>query len=288
MSWSFAFIGPLLLLFPGFCGLAGFLSGARDDTLSPYPDKKLQSASVVLIILAAALIAHGVVLGLLVIQEYLCAVPGAQCIALSFNPDPYRAVLSGDAEFAKQSWPIFVAVSGLLALGLAASAIGRMIGSSRLTQDFFQPDGVVWLRTIAEDARADGQVVLARVISSTGGNGRYLGYEGMVVHISPGDCDRIETVVLSAVDRFVVSFNENGVERRGPYEARQDSIQLTRGEFTHIGFNVFPLPEDWVEANRARFALKTWQRADLHTYERWRLYLFGIRPSRPRQASGTA
>jgi hypothetical protein len=239
MTWSFTLLGALLLLLPGLAGYAGLVAGMRHELVASAPERP-NSYAALFSVLGFALIAHTLGAALFWFQAAYCQA-AFPCHHVPYDPNPYKALLSTDHRIAAADGAVLGVLLGLMLLCVTSFIIGRVLGGNQTLGDIALPSGARWLRRIADDARSPDKVVLAYVLTTSGDRGTYAGYEGIVLHLSPGEDNEVALAVLGTVDRFVVTIDKDGIRRTTVEAEKMQTVQIHREQIANISFQTIPL-----------------------------------------------
>jgi hypothetical protein len=210
MTFGYALLGALVLLLPGFAGYYGMRLGETGGLLTLAPDRPNSNFTIFMVVLFA-LVAHVIGSALFAINEVISH--WVVLVHVAYDPNPYRALWSGQVP-SRMSGPGFtleLTYLLLLTAGMVAGVefIAKRIPSTTLTA----PLGFGWLLPIAKQVEAGSHIVIGYVMTTTGHDGAWIAYQGMVRRLALNDDDAIEMIVLEQCDRFVVRIVDGKVER---------------------------------------------------------------------------
>ncbi|MBW6531452.1 hypothetical protein KZ820_11970 [Sphingomonas sp. RRHST34] len=238
MNWGYPLLGTLVLLFPGLCAWLGLRSGSRIDYLSPLPDRP-NSTSTLFVILAGALLAHVVGAGLFAVQELYCR--RAPCLRLPVDPNVYKAMLRHDQVFAGTSTAIALALLFFTLLGLLSAASFQRVARSVPLSAVMRPELHGWVRMIAAGTADPDRLVIASVLTRTGHNGRFAGYEGIVHQFTLDEDEVVAMIVLAEADRFLIEIGDTAASRHHVEDRSMSLVQLQQAEIANVAFDVIDL-----------------------------------------------
>lgn len=248
MNWGFNFVGALFLLFPGLVGYAGFVAGSRHSRLD-LADRPNSLASL-MVVLFCALVAHSCAATALWLQEIWCPAAPCFCAKIGFDPNPYKSLLGSNLATSRMSQGLTTSASiafafvGNLILALVTGAIAYRSGKSVWIRNFVRPDIIGWALDVSDNAEGSNHLVTAYVVSKTGDDGHFAGYEGMVEKITIGEHGVIGSLVLKTVDRFVVTVGKDGVQRiNQPSAATMPLLAISGVEIANVSFTTIDLTD---------------------------------------------
>lgn len=111
----------------------------------------------------------------------------------------------------------------LVVLTLGAGLGGEWLARRSPVNTLSAPLRFGWLLPIAKQVQAGSHVVIGYVLTTTGHDGAWIAYEGMVRRLSLDDDGAIQMIVLEQCDRFVVRLVDGKVER---VDSDADTIAL--------------------------------------------------------------
>lgn len=207
-----------------------------------------------MVILFCALLAHTAAATALWLQEVWCPRAPCFCIDLSFDPNPYKALLEGSHETGSQatgavgvpvtSSSVVLTLAGNLILGLLTGCAAYHTGRSVWIRNFIRPDILGWALEVSDSAAGADQVVTAYVVTKLGDDGFFAGYEGMVEKLSMGENGTVGSLVLSSVDRFVVKVDIHGVWRiNKESDSTMPILAISGDEIANASFTTFDLTD---------------------------------------------
>lgn len=266
MAFSYSLFIVLLLLFPGFCFWAGIRSGERSDLLTPAPDRPNSTATLFLI-LVGAILGHLLGTTWFVVQRIGCEWT-RRCIEVSYDPNVYRALLRGTKSTTAVSDVAFeVWLLAMLLVGVVTGALGYVLIQRETVRKWIDPLTFGWLNPAVQAVKAGDAFVVAYVLTKTSHEGAAVAYEGIVQQLGLDEDQSIKLVILSEVDRFVVSISPEGIERKDVEASSIQQLHITAAEIANIALEVVRVPKRDVEAVEAE-AAQPGHRRDLGEGER--------------------
>lgn len=241
--WSFALLGALLLLFPGFCCLAGMYYSQRapDTKLSGIPDIPLEGPIAISFVIGGALAAHLLGAWFFFTQESLCSA-APNCTELGFDPNPYTTLIAGHFTRNTSGAMVVYGLSYLALLGAFTGWISARLGETETVKKRLRPTFAFWLHDLIRQASEPDKVVVAYVVTNLGHEGSFAAYEGVVEVIKLGRMGDITSVSLSKVDRFSVRIGANSVTRSAASASSMSFFHITNEDISNLSFQVVPLP----------------------------------------------
>lgn len=210
MTFGYALLGALVLLLPGFAGYFGLRIGEASDLVSPRPDRPNSNLTIFLIVLLA-LAAHTAGAGIFAANEAIAA--WKPLIALSYDPNPYKALLTGEAPKELSAIAIELELLFFLVLSFGTGWICEKIARAKPITARTEPLRFGWLLPIVERIEAGDHVAVGYVRTTSGHDGAWIAYEGSIRRLTLDDDDGIRVVVLEQCDRFVVRMKDDKIER---------------------------------------------------------------------------
>lgn len=219
MTFGYTLLGALLLLLPGFAAYLGQRLG-ETGLVSPRPDRP-NSTLTIFIVAFFALLFHMLGAGLFALNEVVAR--SHPIITLAYDPNPYRMLWIGKAP-AEMSGTVFAyELLYLILLTVGAGVIMERLSRKSPITAVSAPLRFGWLLPIARQVEAGSHVVIGYVLTTTGHDGAWIAYEGMVRRLALDDDDAIQMIVLEQCDRFVVRIVDGKVER---VDSEADTIAL--------------------------------------------------------------
>lgn len=245
MSFGSGLILALLILSPGFSAFAGFYIGGLHRPFRPAP---AAPGSILALgtITFGALAAHALGAWLFVGQEAACAAWG-NCIAVSFEPNPYASMLAISLGEGEPSGP---AVAALLSALLAMSAVGYLLGRSAVWAAAKNPEFRSLLYGWADNLiHTDYHVVSAFVVSDVQKDGFFLGYEGTVADLKQSADGEVKSIALADCERFLLIIDANGLTRQ-PVRRSVISFMVIEAEnIRNIALNPYFFTDEAIESD---------------------------------------
>lgn len=238
MSFSYTLFLALLLLAPGLGVWAGLRIGERSELISQAPERPGSTFSLMVIVFGA-LVGHILLSALFTLQQGVCGWSG-RCLALGFDPNIYRVILTNGrsvrapSDLAFLSW--FVS---LLLPALIVGLVAYWASSWRWVRDRREAASFGWLKRWVDLARPANSFIIAYVVTKLEHDGANVAYEGIVENIALDDNRAITMVVLSSCDRFLVRVTPDKVERVDADHAPIPLIQLEAENFLNVALEVF-------------------------------------------------
>lgn len=238
MSFSYTLFLALLLLAPGLSVWAGLRIGEQHALISQAPEKPGSTFSL-LVIVFGALAGHILMSGLLALQSSFCAATSL-CVAVSFDPDVYRVILTGAKEAGHPGdWAFFAWFVSLLLPAVIVGALAWWASGWAWVRGFRETSTFGWLKPIVDLGRPDNSFILAYVVTTIEHDGANVAYEGIVENIALDDNRAIAMIVLSKCDRFLVKITAKSVDRIDSRHAPIPLIQLEAKNFLNVALEVF-------------------------------------------------
>jgi len=239
MTFGYALLGALVLLLPGFAGFLGMRIGEAGNLVSPRPDRPNSTVTIFAVVFLA-LCAHGIGAGLFAINEAIAR--SYVVVPMEHYPNPYRILWAGKmpAEMSSVSfaWELLYLVLLTMGFGAACEWMSRKSPVSAASA----PLRFGWLLPIAKQVEAGSHVVIGYVLTTTGHDGAWIAYEGIVRRLALNDDDAIEMIVLEQCDRFVVRIVDGKVERVDSDTQTIELIQLRDGQVANYALEVLEVP----------------------------------------------
>lgn len=242
MAFSYSLFLVLLLIFPGLCFWAGWRTGERSDFLSPSPDRPNSTATLFMVVVGT-IGGHLLGTGFFVAQAAFCRLAGI-CVALSYDPNVYRALLRGVAgardapDLALESWLL-----AMLLIGLATGLLAHWLVRRKTISDRTDPIAFGWLNPAVQAVKEGNSFVVAYVLTKTTHECFTIAYEGTVQQLALDEDQSIRLVVLNDVDRFLVKISEDGLGRIDAPSTPITQLQITAAEIANIALEVVRAPE---------------------------------------------
>lgn len=241
MTFSYTLLGALLLLLPGFAGYFGFRIGEARDLVSPRPDRPNSTLTVFLVV-ALALAAHCVGAALFVANDWVAR--GHALVQLSYDPNPYRALLRGHAPANLSSLAIEFELLFFVALTLGTGAICARVARVPAITRRTDPLRFGWLLPIVQQVEAGRHVAVGYVRTTSSESGAWIAYEGIVRRLTVDDDGAIRMIVLEQCDRFLVRIADDTV-RRVTVAGRPIALMHLREEaIADVALELFEVPEE--------------------------------------------
>lgn len=219
MTFGYTLLGGLLLLLPGFAAYLGQRLG-ETGLVSPRPDQP-SSTLTIFIVVFFALLFHAIGAGLFALNEFIAH--SHHIVTLAYDPNPYRMLWAGKAPRGMSgigfAWDLLYLVLLTVAAGAVTEWMSRRIPITAISA----PLRFGWLLPIAKQVEAGSHVVIGYVLTTTGHDGAWIAYEGIVRRLALDDDDAIQMIVLEQCDRFVVRIIDGKVER---VDSDADTIAL--------------------------------------------------------------
>ncbi|MGK6324872.1 hypothetical protein ACMGDM_17550 [Sphingomonas sp. DT-51] len=93
-----------------------------------------------------------------------------------------------------------------------------------------------WVRVIAAGAADPDRLVIASVLTRTGHDGRFAGYEGIVHQLTLDEDEVVAMIVLAEAGRFLIEIGDTATSRHH-IEARPMSlVQPQKAEIANVAF----------------------------------------------------
>jgi hypothetical protein len=238
VSFSYTLFLALLLLAPGLGVWAGLRAGERHELISQSPEKPGSTFSL-LVIVFGALAGHIMLSALFAMQASLCQATG-RCLAIGFDPNVYRVILTSakdagtTSDWAFLAWFVALLVPALIVGGAAYWASGW-----HWVRDLRESSTFGWLKRWVDLARPANGFIIAYVVTTLEHEGANVAYEGIVETLALDDNRAITMLVLSRCDRFLVRITPDTVERINADHAPIPLIQLEARSFVNVALEVF-------------------------------------------------
>lgn len=238
MSFSYTLFLALLLLAPGLGLWAGLRAGERSDLISQAPETPGSTFSL-LVVVFGALLGHILLSALFALQAVLARATGC-CIAVSFDPNIYRVILTNGRSAGMPSDGAFLSwFVSLLLPALIVGLVGYRASSWRWVRDLREAASFGWLKRWVDLARPSNSFIIAYVVTTLEHEGANVAYEGIVENIALDANRSINMLVLSRCDRFLVRIGTDKVERVDTQHAPIPLIQLEASNFVNVALEVF-------------------------------------------------
>lgn len=235
MTFGYALLGALVLLLPGFAGYYGMRIGEASNLVSPRPDRP-QSNLTIFVVVFVALTAHAAGAALFALNEAVAR--HAVLLPLGFDPNPYRPLWRAPAPAALSGASFAWELAWFVALTLASGWACRWLANQTPVTALSAPLRFGWLLPIARQVAAGSHVVIGYVLTTTGHDGAWIAYEGVVRRLALNDDDAIEMIVLEQCDRFVVRIADGRVERVDSAAQTIELIQLRQDQIANCALEV--------------------------------------------------
>ncbi len=219
MTFGYTLLGALALLLPGFAAYLGQRLG-ETGLVSPRPDRP-NSTLTIFIVAFFALMFHLVGAFIFALNEQLART--YRLVTLPYDPNPYRMLWTGKVPPDISDNAFAYELLYLLVLTVGAGAIVERFSRKSPITAVSAPLRFGWLLPIARQVEAGSHVVIGYVLTTTGHDGAWIAYEGMVRRLALDDDDAIQMIVLEQCDRFVVRIVDGKVER---VDSDADTIAL--------------------------------------------------------------
>lgn len=238
MTFGYTLLGALMLLLPGFAGYYGTRLGEAGNLVSPRPDRP-NSTFTIFIVVFLALLAHTIGAGFFAVNERLAS--WQTLVYLSHDPNPYRLLWTGKAPFNMSGQAFALDLLYLVILTAGSGITGEWLSRKSPVTAASAPLRFGWLLPIARQVEAGSHVVIGYVLTTTGHDGAWIAYEGMVRRLALNDDDAIEMIVLEQCDRFVVRIVDGKVERIDSDAQTIELIQLRDGQVANYALEVIEI-----------------------------------------------
>lgn len=242
MTFSYTLFLVLLLRAPGLALWAGLRAGERSDLIAQAPEKPGSTVSLILVVFGA-LLGHILLASLFVVQAGWCAW-STRCIAVGFDPNVYRVILTNGRSAGRATDLAFLA--WLIALLLPAAVVGVLgyqASSWHWLRDLRETMSFGWLKRLVDRARPADQFIMAYVVTTLAHDGAYVAYEGVVENIALDEYRAIKMLVLGRCDRFLVRIEADRVERIDADRAPIPLLQLEASNIVNVALEVFRVPD---------------------------------------------
>lgn len=246
MTFGYTLLGALLLLLPGFAGYYGYRVGEASDFVSPRPDRPNSTQTIFLIVLLA-LVGHVGGAGLFAINEILAS--WKTLVTLSYDPNPYKALLSGQAPSGLSSLAIELELSFFLALAVAMFSMCEKAARAKIVSARTDPIRFGWLAPIVQKADAGDHVAVGYVRTTSEYEGAWIAYEGSVRRLTLDDDDGIKMIVLEQCDRFLVRIKDDRMERVDVESTPIAMMHIANEQIADFAIELFEVPPSVCEAD---------------------------------------
>ncbi|WP_371421248.1 hypothetical protein [Tardiphaga sp.] len=125
-------------------------------------------------------------------------------ITLSYEPNPYKALLSGHASQGLSSLAIELELLFFLGLAIAMGWLCEKVARVSPITARADPLRFGWLLPIVQKVEAGGHVAVGYVRTTSGHDGAWIAYEGSVRRLTLDEDDGVRMVVLEQVELFEV------------------------------------------------------------------------------------
>lgn len=238
MSFSYTLFLALLLLAPGLGLWAGLRAGERSELILQAPEKPGSTFSL-LVIVFGALLGHILLSALFAVQAGFCRW-SERCLALGFDPNVYRVILTNGRSAGTPSDSAFLGwFVSLLLPALIVGLVAYRASSWRWVRDLREASSFGWLKRWVDLARPANSFIIAYVVTTLEHEGANVAYEGIVENIALDDNRAIKMLVLSSCNRFLVRVSADKVERIDTEHATIPLIQLEASNFINVALEVF-------------------------------------------------
>lgn len=238
MSFSYTLFLVLLLISPGLAVWAGFRIGERNELLSQAPERP-QSTFSLIVIVFGALLGHLSMAVLFACQAGICALT-RQCWALRFDPNVYRAILSGKAPTDVSDLAIAFWLFALLLPSALMFIVSLSVSNVDAIRNFREASSFGWLKAVVNRRGAKG-FILAYVVTSMEKDGAFAAFEGIVENFALDDNKAFAMIVLSQCERFLVKIQDGKYYRdSGPTGRNKIAlIQIDAKNIKNVAIEVF-------------------------------------------------
>lgn len=240
MTFGYALLGALVLLLPGFAGYFGLRIGEASDFVSPRPDRPNSNLTIFLVV-ALALGAHVLGAGIFALNELIAA--WWPLITLNYDPNPYKALLSGRLPQGLSSLAIELELLFFLGLAFGTGWICEKIARASPITSRTDPLRFGWLLPIVEKVEAGGHVAVGYVRTTSGHDGAWIAYEGSIRRLTLDDDGGIRMVVLEQCDQFLVRMKDDQIERVDMDSAPIAMMHLAADQIADFAVELFEVPE---------------------------------------------
>ncbi len=240
MTFGFALLGALILLLPGFAGYYGIRLAETANLIKPAPDRPNSNFTIFVIVLLA-LVAH--LAGAVLFAANEIVARSAVLLHLPFDPNAYHVLWSGQVTGTMSSvafaWELGYFLLLTFGMGIGCN---MLVAQSRITS-VTEPPRFGWLLPIARQVEAGSHVVIGYVLTTTGHDGAWIAYQGMVRRLALNDDDAIEMIVLEQCDRFVVRIVDGKVERVASGGQTIELLHLRNEQVANYALEVIEVTE---------------------------------------------
>jgi len=238
MSFSYTLFLVLLLISPGLAVWAGFRISERNELLSQAPERP-QSTFSLIVVVFGALVGHLSMAILFALQTGICAL-AKHCWALKFDPNVYRAILSGKATTEVSDLAIAFWLFALLLPSVVTFMLSLGVSRIRRVRNFREASSFGWLKAVVDQKGAKG-FILAYVVTSMEKDGAFAAFEGIVENFALDDNKAFAMIVLSQCERFIVKIQDGKYYRdSGPSGRNKIAlIQISAPNIKNVAIEVF-------------------------------------------------
>jgi len=238
MSFSYTLFLVLLLISPGLAVWAGFRIGERNELLSQAPERP-QSTFSLIVVVFGALIGHLSMAVLFAVQAGICAV-ARHCWTLTFDPNVYRAILSGKAPTEVSDLAIAFWLFALLLPSVVMFMLSLVVSKVKHVRNFRDTSSFGWLKAVVDRKGSKG-FILAYVVTSMEKDGAFAAFEGIVENFALNDNKAFGMIVLRQCDRFLVKIQEGKYYRESGPSGRNKIalIQIDGQNIKNVAIEVF-------------------------------------------------
>lgn len=237
MSFSYTLFLALLLLAPGLAAWAGLRVGERTDLISQSPERPGSTFSLIVIVFGA-LVGHLIMSALYAAQAAWCSL-GNRCLALPFDPNVYRVIMSNGKPVGQLTDTAFLLwFAALLLPALIVGLLSYWVSGWPWVRRVRETALFGWLKPWVDMARPANRFILAYVVTTLEHDGANVAYEGVVENIALDENRAISMLVLSNCDRFLLRISKAAVGRINMEHAPISLIQLQAANFLNVALEV--------------------------------------------------
>jgi hypothetical protein len=241
MTFSFALLGALVLLLPGFAGYYGLRVGEATNLVSPYPDRPNSNQTIFIVVLLA-LFAHMAGSILFTLNDFIAL--RASPIIVPFETNPYRALWFGRLPDRFSSAALTWELCYFCGLTIATGWVLRTLARTNRMGGLLSSLRFGWLQPMARQIEAGSHVVIGYVMTRLGHDGAWIAYEGIVRRLALTDDDAIEMIILEQCDRFVVRIVDGRVERVNSEGQTIALIQLRNDQVANYALETLAVAQE--------------------------------------------
>jgi hypothetical protein len=221
--------------------------GDRTDLLTPAPDRP-NSTVTLFVILLGAILGHLLGTTSFVLQRLWCGWTEL-CFDVAYDPNVYRALLRGGKSSAEASdVALEIWLLAMFLVGLLTGWVGYKLILNKMVRAWADPLAFGWLNPAVQAVKEGNAFVVAYVLTKTSHDGAAVAYEGIVQQLALDEDQSVKLVILSDVDRFVVSISLEGIERKDVEASSIEQLHITAAEIANIAFEVVQVSESHVVA----------------------------------------